>query len=149
MKNLAYPLGIVKNFFPYKALETNINGDKKAITILTICNASYYGGGFHIAPQASLNDGLFDVYEVKDLNKIDTLKLILKLLKATHTNDKSVNFYKTDKLTITSDYNLKCNLDGEIIEGNSFNFSIEKDAILLSNDELKIKELLKHKKLIK
>lgn len=149
IKKLSYPIGIVKNFFPYKALETSINNQKKLITIITICNACYYGGGFHIAPEASLNDGLFDVYEVENLKKIETLKLILKLLKETHTNDKNVNFYRTDNLIITSDYNLKCNLDGEIIIGNSFDFSIEKDAITLSNDELKIKELLKYKKLIK
>ena len=119
------------------------------ITILTICNASYYGGGFHIAPEARLNDGLFDVYEVNDLSKLETLKLILKLLKSQHTSDKNVNFYRTNQITIASDYNLKCNLDGEIILGNSFDFSIQKNAITLSNDELKIKELLKYKKLIK
>lgn len=149
IKNLSYPIGIIKNFFPYKAIETNINNEEKLITILTICNACYYGGGFHIAPEANINDGLFDIYEVGKLSKLETLKLLLKLLKAEHTNDKNVNFYRTNKLTITSDYNLKCNLDGEIIVGDSFNFSIEKDAIVLSNDELKIKELLKYKKIIK
>lgn len=149
IKNLAYPIGIVKEFFPYKAIEAYINKTKKLITILTICNASYYGGGFHIAPEASFNDGLFDVYEVNNLSKLETLKLMLKLLKAQHTGDKNVNFYRTNQITITSDYDLKCNLDGEIILGNSFDFSIEKEAITLSNDELKIKELLKYKKLIK
>lgn len=149
VKKLSYPIGIIKEFLPYNPLKTNINDQNKLITILTICNACYYGGGFHIAPEASLNDGLFDVYEVENLNKIETLKLMLKLLKSKHTNDKNVNFYRTDNLTITSDYNLKCNLDGEIVIGNSFSFNIEKDAITLSNDELKIKELLKYKKLIK
>lgn len=149
IKNLSYPIGIIKNFLPYNALKTNINNEEKLITILTICNACYYGGGFHIAPDANINDGLFDIYEVGNLSKLETFKLLLKLLKSKHTNDKKVNFYRTNKLTIASDYNLKCNLDGEIIIGNSFDFSIEKDGIVLSNDELKIKELLKYKKLIK
>ncbi len=144
-----YSFSIIKNYFPYKSINVDINNVNKLITILTICNGSYYGGGYNIAPTAELNDGLFDVYLVENLNKIEILKLMLKLIKVEHINDPNVKFYKTDCINIESPLEINCNLDGEIIKGKKFDFSINKNAISLSNDELKINEYLKSLRIIK
>jgi len=147
--NLVYPLSIIKNYFTYKPINLDINNTNKDITLLTICNAGYYGNGFNISPNYNLNDGLFDVYEVIDLNKIKILKLFLKLIKGKHINDNNVIMYKTDNIIVNSNIELNCNIDGEIIKDKNFNFNICKDAIKLDNDTIKIKELLKSKKIIK
>ena len=147
--NFVYTYSIIKNFFPYKALQMNVNNIDKLITIVTICNGKYYGGGYNIAPDAALNDGLFDVYEVEDINKLNTLNLIVKLINGKHKNDQNVNFYRTNKISIDSFYDLNCNLDGEIIRGKQFVFSIDKEAITLADDKLKVKEILKKHSIIK
>lgn len=144
-----YPLSILKNYFPYKSLDMNIDDQNKLMTIVAICNGCFYGGGFNISPKSKINDGLFDIYEVENLNKIEILNLIIKLVKGKHIYDKRVKTYKTDKIKIESNIDLNCNLDGEIIKGKSFDFSICKDSIKLDKDELKIKELLKSKRIIK
>lgn len=148
--DLIYILSLIKNYFIFNGTNLTINSDNKDITILTVCNAKYYGGGFKIAPNAILNDGLFDIYEVEKLNKINTLKVLVKLLKGTHEKDKSVKFYRTDNININSSLPLCCNVDGEIIYDTDFNFKLHKNAIKLNmQDNLRINELLKVKRLIK
>lgn len=146
--SLVYPISIVKNFCTYKPMKLNINSEEKLITILTICNASFYGGGFNISPNSSLNDGLFDIYTVEKMNKICILKLFYKLIKGTHVNDKKVMMYKTDKINVSSDIDINCNIDGEIIVGKTFDFSIQNSALNIYKDE-KIIGLLKSKRIIK
>lgn len=148
--NLIYVASLMKNFFKYKGIDISIDNIKKNITILTVCNGKYYGGGFNIAPNAELNDGLFDIFEAPKLNKLETLKLLSKLLKSTHIYDNNVDLYRSDKVIVESPIKLCCNVDGEIIYDTKFNFQLNKSAInLYKDDDLKVLSLLKDKKLIK
>ncbi|MBQ9072763.1 MAG: diacylglycerol kinase family lipid kinase [Bacilli bacterium] len=147
---IVYILSLIKNYLNYSDIELNVNGIKNNLLLFAVCNGSFYGGGFQIAPYAKLNDGLLEVYEAKNLNKIDTLKLLSKLIKATHTQDSNVSYYKTDGITVESEISLLCNVDGEIIKDKKFVFSLDHEAIkILKYDELGINDLLKNKKLIK
>ncbi len=149
-KNLVYILSLIKNYFSYKNKKIKIDGREENITILTICNGKYYGNGFKIAPSAKLNSGLFDVCEVKDLKKLEMIPLISKLVKGTHITDNKVNIYSANKINIESPVNLACNVDGEIIKDNKFEFSIIPNALSIDyKDSLKINKFLREKKLIK
>lgn len=145
-----YILGIIHEYFSFKPINIDIDGINKNSTILTVCNAKYYGGGFKIAPFAKLNDGMFDVIDVKSLKKLEIIYLITKLIKVKHLESNKVNFYRTDSLNIDSLLPLNCNIDGEIIKDTSFNFSIEKDAINIDIENSdRINKFLKIKKIIK
>lgn len=124
-----YILGILHEYFLYKPIDIKVDDETKSSTILTVCNAKYYGNGFKIAPQAKLNDGLFDVIDVKSLNRLQIINIIMKLSKAKHLESDLVNFYRTDSIKISSPVPLNCNIDGEIIKDTNFAFSLEKDAI--------------------
>lgn len=124
-----YILSLIHEYFKFKPIDIDIDGIDKDSTILTVCNAKYYGGGFKIAPHAKLNDGMFDIIDVKSLNKLEIINLVMKLIKAKHLSSKVVNFYQTDKLSVESIIPLNCNIDGEIIKNTDFNFSIEKEAL--------------------
>ncbi len=69
-----YNISILYTFFKYKYknLEFNLNNSqiKDKFTLLAICNGKYYGGGYKIAPNAELSDGLFDIYFAKKNIKI-------------------------------------------------------------------------------
>lgn len=124
-----YILSLIHEYFKFKPINIDINGVNKNSTILTVCNAKYYGNGFKIAPKAILNDGMFDVIDVKSLNKLEIINLVTKLIQVKHLESKNLNFYRTDSLTIDSLAPLNCNVDGEIIKDTNFDFSIEKDAL--------------------
>ena len=37
-------------------------------TIVTVCNAKYYGSGYQIAPHALMDDGQFEIYVVEKMS---------------------------------------------------------------------------------
>ena len=125
----AYILSLIHEYFSFKPININLESENKNSTILTVCNAKYYGGGFKIDPQAILNDGLFDVIDVKSLNKLQIIEILVKLLNVKHLQSKHVNFYRTNSLNISSMIPLNCNVDGEIIKDTNFEFSIAKQAL--------------------
>lgn len=147
---LIYITSLVNNYFKYDCINVKLDEVLKELTILTICNGKYYGRGFKIAPNAKLNDGLFDVVEVDKISKLKIIKLLCKLSMSKHLTDKDVKYYKTNNITVESPFALNCNIDGEIIAGRIFNFNIVSNVLrLYKTDELKINELLKEKKIIK
>ena len=119
------------------------------ITLLTICNGKYYGGGFKIAPNAVFNDGMFDIYLADKVSKTQIPGLILKVVKGTHEDSKYVHKLSSNKVIIHSDKALNCNLDGEIFSLNDMEFEVtdKKIPIYTAND--KIKKLCKSKGLYK
>ena len=146
---LVYILSLIKNYFSYKNIEVRSNERKKCITIFTVCNGSYYGGGFKINPNAKLDSGLFDIVEADSLNKLQILNLLTKLAKSNHLTDKKINYYNTDNISIESNIPLICNVDGEIIKDNKFNFIIKKQAIEYKQLDNNLKNKLLLKKIIK
>lgn len=145
--SLIYVVSLIYNLFRFKNINLNIDNINTQITLLTICNGRYYGGGFKIAPTAKLDNNLFDVYTFETHNKLDLLKALYKLLKGTHMTDKNVNFTTLNQILIDSDIDLICNLDGEIIKSKKFDFSVINNSINYKiNDELHINKVLKLEK---
>ena len=133
-----YNASILYTFFIFKFKELTAkfnNVDKKTkFTIVTACNGRYYGNGYHIAPEAKINDGLFDIYFADEIKKIKIPGLILKLRKGTHEESKYIHKEQSDKITIESENRIRCNIDGETIKGKVFNMTLEKSAITLYNN---------------
>lgn len=146
LNNLLSKLGM-KSFESTNAL---INGVNTPFSLLSICNGQYYGDGIKIAPDAKLYDSFFDIYEINETKRFELLKILLNQSKGIHTFKDKLLYYKCDELYIESKVPLICNVDGEIIKDNVFNFYVEPEAIMVQNDDkFKIKELLIDKKIIK
>lgn len=142
-----YNASIVYTFFKYKFknidVEIDNNNRKGKCTILTVCNGRVYGGGYKIAPEALLTDGYFDVYFVDKIHKPLLPFILNKLKKGTHESLRKVHKSKATKIKFKCDYDLVCNIDGEIIIGNKFNIKIIKKALLIYNNKKLIKRFLK------
>ncbi len=144
---LIYYFSIISELIKLESinLKTDEESKRKNLTMLSVCNGSYYGGGIKIAPSASLTSGLFEVYEVSKMKRLQTLKLLMLLLKGQHENSEYVNHWKTNSLVVESNVPLICNVDGEIIKDQKFVFEKIEDGLnLLYQDHPKIMEL--HKK---
>jgi len=94
--------------------------------MITICIGKREGGGFIIAPDASNDDGLFDVCVVENIPKLQVLGLIPHFMKGTHVDRQPVTMFRTDKLTVTSQDDLIAHMDGEMLctEERRLEFSI-------------------------
>ena len=75
------------------------------------------------------------------MNKYE--KLLLNMKKGSHEQDKSINKINAKKVYIESPKQIKCNIDGEILEDNKFNIEVIPKGIEIYFNSKLIDELLK------
>ena len=146
-KSQRYNIAALKHFFTFKPYDFEVVIDGEVISgkysTICACNAAYYGGGYNIAPTANLQDGLMDLYLVDKLNKLQLANTILKMKNGNHLGMTGVNYEKAKRLLLFSKELIKANIDGEVIEGNTFNIKVLPNKIKLNKDEELIKRVLK------
>jgi YegS/Rv2252/BmrU family lipid kinase len=103
-----------------------ISGGKKTemyCFMNTIANGRRFGGGFLLTPKAIANDGLLDVCSIKKLSLPRRIRLLLMAPEGTHINDKNVNYYRTDKLSLEFPSEVPFHVDGELFFSKNFEVS--------------------------
>jgi len=71
--------------------------------LVAVGNGSSYGGGMRVCPDASVNDGYFDVMILNPVSKIEFIKVFPKVYSGRHVHHPEVNIYRTKKIRINSD----------------------------------------------
>jgi YegS/Rv2252/BmrU family lipid kinase len=126
--SLAYILGIVMTVFKYKSVNLNITIDDNKISVKSllaaIANGKCYGGGIFMTPEAKLDDGMFDVCIIKEMNRLKILRLFPKAIKGQHSTIKGVSFCRGRKVKISCDEDVSLNIDGEILRAKEVTFEI-------------------------
>ena len=143
-----YNASIVYTFVKFKhkkmKLKTKIKDIEEKYTILSICNGSYYGGGFKIAPKSRLTDGLLDIYYVEEMAKLKMIPLILKLKKGKHEGRRKVHKFRTNHVEIELEEEVTFNVDGEKLTDKRFVIDVLPKAITLYNDNEFVEEVMKN-----
>jgi diacylglycerol kinase (ATP) len=77
-------------------------GPARLLTVANLCvaNARYFGGGMKIAPEAKLNDGLFDVVALGDLDTLTILANVYKLYLGTHLGIQQVHHAQATRVSV-------------------------------------------------
>ncbi|MCP8617862.1 diacylglycerol kinase [Salirhabdus salicampi] len=83
------------------------------IMMFLISNTNSVGGFEKLAPDAKLDDGLFDMIILKKTNVADFVRLAAAALRGAHINDERVIYAKTAHVTIESEDDMQLNIDGE------------------------------------
>jgi YegS/Rv2252/BmrU family lipid kinase len=83
------------------------------ITLLAIANGSYFGGGMHIAPQATVSDGLFDIVLLKELSKFKIFTKIAKVYSGKHLQLKEVLVRTGKTVRLESEDEVLLEIDGD------------------------------------
>ena len=143
-----YNASIVYTFVKFKhkkiKLKTKIKDIEEKYTILSICNGSYYGGGFKIAPKSRLTDGLLDIYYAEEMAKLKMIPLILKLKKGKHEGRRKVHKFRTNHVEIELEEEVTFNVDGEKLTDKRFVIDVLPKAITLFNDNEFVEEVMKN-----
>ena len=141
-----YNASILYTFFKYKFKEIELNIDnaikKDKFTIVTICNGQYYGGGYRMAPNASVTDNLFDIYYVDQIKKIEMPNLILKLKSGVHEQSPKIHKVQSDCIVIQSENDIICNIDGETLINKRYEIELIKNCVTLFNDKNLVDKIL-------
>ncbi len=75
-------------------------------------NAQFFGGGWNIAPRATVKDGLFDI-QVFNAPKRDVPRLWWRAKNGDHLNDRRVRRFTADRFTLDTDPQWPVEADGE------------------------------------
>lgn len=100
----AYNLGVVDQIIRLGPTPTKLTLDDDTITgkfpLVVACNTIYTGGAMKMAPMADPSDGLVDVMWVDPISRIELLKLLGGIRKATHVNHPKVHFRRAKHVRI-------------------------------------------------
>lgn len=97
-----------------------------------ICNNRFMGGGMHVAPEAELDDGLFDVVLIAAAGRLRLLRTFPKIYSGRHVHDPLVQVYRSTSVTIESRDAAPEEgvvLDGELVGSTPVRFRVLPSAI--------------------
>jgi YegS/Rv2252/BmrU family lipid kinase len=80
---------------------------------VAVANSRAYGGGMFVAPDAQLDDGLFDVITMADSSKLRFLTGLPKVFKGTHVDQEGVRVLRAAQVEVIADREFAVFADGE------------------------------------
>ncbi|WP_027417409.1 diacylglycerol kinase [Aneurinibacillus terranovensis] len=95
-------------------IETDDHIIDEEIMLFLIANSNSVGGMVRMAPNAKLDDGLFDVLILKKISLADFIRIATMAIKGEHIKDPAVMYFQTKSFKATSPKEVKLNLDGEL-----------------------------------
>jgi YegS/Rv2252/BmrU family lipid kinase len=100
-------------------MQIEVDGQKveESVIYLILCNGPREGGGFLVAPDAKIDDGLLDYAMITNVSRLKMLRIVPEVMNGTHGRFKEVTLGKCKKFTLTSDRPLYIHADGEIFSG--------------------------------
>lgn len=112
---------IPKQIFQSFPLKFIVNGEsfESEISLFAVSNTTFAGGFKKFAPDATIDDGLFDVVVIEKTDILDFANLFLGILRGEHVTSSAVKYFKTDSLRVeTLKTDLRIDVDGE--DGGGF-----------------------------
>ena len=113
---LGYLLVSVQEALTFKGFPARVKIDDwnyEGTLLLTGASNGLYQGGFKLAPDAKIDDGLLDFHIIKDMSIINRLIKIPKVLKGSHSDLDEVEIKRATNMEITLESKIPAHMDGE------------------------------------
>lgn len=95
------------------------------LTLVCVCNGSWYGGGYHPVPEADMADGILDVLTVKKVSRLTVAKIIKAYQQGRYAEfPHLIRRFRTDSVRITTPEMEPANIDGELLMSNDLTISV-------------------------
>ncbi|MFZ5351119.1 MAG: diacylglycerol/lipid kinase family protein [Bacillota bacterium] len=78
-----------------------------------VANGRYFGSGMEVAPLAKMDDGIFDIVVLGDLNTFELIKSFPSIYKGQHLKNPKVKVYNGKKVKVSSEPYALLDIDGE------------------------------------
>ncbi len=96
-----------------------------------VCNCRYFGGGMFVAPDASPEDGIFDVVTIGDISHLEFLKTVPRVYNGTHLTHPMVRLHRAREVTVVARQDMWIQADGEVIGRAPVTFRVLPQALRL------------------
>ena len=131
----AYPAATLAAYRSHRPFAARLELDDGSVLELAdlmqvaVGNGRHYGGGLTVAPDASIDDHLLDVYAVEQGRLLDHLS-VARLLRTGHlVEHERVHHIIARRLRLVTDAPLPVNLDGEIAATTPALFEVDRNAL--------------------
>ncbi|HKW12874.1 MAG TPA: diacylglycerol kinase family protein [Candidatus Krumholzibacteria bacterium] len=118
--DMLYKFCALKQLFRFPGMKVGIAEGNNSpdtwldILMLTVSNANYFGGSFHIAPRAKLDDGRVDLVAIHDAKPLTRAKLFDAVGKGKHEGHRQVSFRTAVSFSIHFQGTIRYEADGEV-----------------------------------
>ncbi len=115
-----YVWGIMAAALFYRARKVRIAVDggqpmEMAIRNTIVANGRYFGRGFLAAPEAILDDGLFDIVNIGDFGTLEAVWNVPKLRRGAHLDHPKVSHCRGRRVLVESDERVLLEMDGDLV----------------------------------
>jgi diacylglycerol kinase (ATP) len=127
--NIRYVAAVIKSLAKLNAWQMRVTWDEGSyegpILLLSVCNSPRTGGLFRMAPQAKMDDGLFDFVYARDMPLQQVVRLLPRLVRGTHIHHEKIVYGRTKTLTVESEPGSPIHADGEVLSESAKRFTYE------------------------
>ena len=100
--------------------EISIDNNKKKfaikMTMAVVANGQFLGGGFKVAPHASMSDGLLDLVVLKDSGSLKMIDELINMKDGDYKEEDNITYRQTTKVSLISkERDVTVTVDGEPI----------------------------------
>jgi len=117
-----YLYSVLKTIYSYKPplikIEYNDVSREEKFYMITVGNGISLGGGFKLTPNASLDDGLFDLNIIRDSKKWEVYQNLFSVFTGKHIYLEQVTTDRADHISILSNESFAAHVDGELLSLN-------------------------------
>ncbi|HEY2074513.1 MAG TPA: diacylglycerol kinase family protein [Gaiellaceae bacterium] len=112
-------------------IDVELDGAKRSARMhdVIVANGQYHGGAMWLAPEASPDDGLFDVLLIGDVTKADFATTAPKLYRGTHLSHPKVDLERARVVAVGGAETLPIELDGEQVGTTPARFEVVPGAL--------------------
>lgn len=126
---LLYKVTALKNLFSYSGVPLVLEGDQPTVDgeqlMLTVSNAPFFGGGFLIAPDARLDDGLLDACAIGNTPAFTRWRLFNAAPKGRHVRSTHVQMRQSARFSVRFSTPPTYELDGELWQAEGTEVIVE------------------------
>jgi diacylglycerol kinase family enzyme len=83
--------------------------------LIAVANASSYGGGMLVCPEARLDDGKLDVCVIGEIPKWDFVRTFPKVFKGRHIDHPKVHMLRGQQIEVSAERPFQVFADGELV----------------------------------
>jgi diacylglycerol kinase (ATP) len=126
---LLYKFSALRQIVGFKGVEIGIGTPARRRAaerhlMLIVANARYFGGNFHIAPRASLTDGMLDAIAIRDAAPLGRMRLFNAAPSGKHVEHREVDVEQASTFTLRFPSPPAYETDGEYRRANSAELEI-------------------------
>ena len=129
----AYVAAVLATLETFRAAELKLSCDGETenlrALLCAVANAQSYGGGMRIAPDALLDDGLFDVCTIADATPLEFVRAFPSVFAGKHLSHPKVTLRRAQSIRIESETPWPVLLDGELWGETPVEFTIVPRAV--------------------